>query len=374
VKAMLGGGRPIKKLLFVTSRAGLAANIGEEATDQALAMIRLAGHNVLSSIPAGLTHPLPAYRKVARVLAPGHGVHGVVILGGYDVVPAQRLDCIPQRLRKAILENDDPDDDHLDHDDFIVWSDDLYGDPDGNGVANYPVSRIPDARSARQLFAALTAPASDSGGPKRTGLRNKARPFADHVFAELPGNGRMRRSAPTVDHRLARGALHGSHVYLVLHGLPNKGSRFWGESSRGHPAAMCVDDAPGAGSVVLSGCCWSGLVAKRTAREDRAGTPPPPRTARSSIALAALRNGARAFVGSTGENFSPKDPPYDYFAAPLHRAFWTSLQAGASPARALLEAKHAFTLGMPHDSGRNTIDEAIEFKTVRQYTCLGLGW
>jgi hypothetical protein len=370
--AMLGGGRPIKTLLFVTSRAGLAANIGDEATDQALAMIRDAGHTVLSSIPAGLTNPVAAQRKVARALAPGCGVHGVVILGGYDVVPAQRLDCIPSRLRRAILENDDPDDDQLDHDDFIVWSDDLYGDPDGNGVANYPVSRIPDARSAHQLFAALTAPSSDS--PTRRGLRNKARPFADDVFAKLPGNGRMRRSAPTVDHRLPRGALHASHVYLMLHGLPNKGSRFWGESKRGNPAAMCVADAPGAGSVVLSGCCWSGLVAGRTAREARAGTPPPPRTARSSIALAALRAGARAFVGCTGENFSPADPPYDYFAAPLHRAFWASLQAGASPARALLEAKHAFTLEMPHNSGRNTVDEAIEFKTVRQYTCLGLGW
>ena len=41
---------------------------------------------------------------------------------------------------------------------------------------------------------------------------------------------------------------------------------------------------------------------------------------------------------------------------------------------ALLEAKHAFALGMPHIGRRGSLEEAIEFKTLRQYTCLGLGW
>ena len=101
---------------------------------------------------------------------------------------------------------------------------------------------------------------------------------------------------------------------------------------------------------------------------------PAPRTVRSSIALAALRNGARAFVGSTGINYSPTQRPYDYFAAPLHTAFWRGINAGIAPARALLEAKHAFALGMPHIGRRGSLEEAIEVKTLRQYTCLGLGW
>jgi hypothetical protein len=367
VAPLLGGGRPIKRLLFVTSRAGLAANVGADAVDQALAMIRDGGHAVLSTLRAGLTHPKGAQKWVARALAKHDNIHGVVVLGGYDVVPAQRLDCLPPRLRKAIGETED-------HDDFIVWSDDLYGDPDGNGVADYAVSRIPDGRSARLLLAALTAPAHANERATRRGLRNKLRPFADGVFAKMPGTGSMRRSSPTTDSRLPRSALHGSHVYLMLHGLPGSGGRFWGESSRGHPVAMCVDDAPGAGAVVLSGCCWSGLIAQRTARLDHGGAPPRPRIARGSVALAALGNGARAFVGSTGENWSPTNAPYEYFSAPLHRAFWRSLLAGAAPAKALLEAKHAFALRMPHGVGHGTLEEAIEFKTARQYTCLGLGW
>ena len=120
--------------------------------------------------------------------------------------------------------------------------------------------------------------------------------------------------------------------------------------------------------------CWGALAARRTAREDIEGTPPPPRTTRNSIALSALRNGVRAFVGSSGVNYSPTVRPFNYFARPLHDAFWRAVLAGASPAKALLEAKHAYVAGMPHIGRRGTLEEAIEFKTLRQYSCLGLGW
>ena len=366
----LGGGRPIKRLLFVTSRAGLARNIGARATDKALKMILDGGHVVVPTIRAGLKHPDAAQRVVARALRRHRDVHGVVILGGYDVVPSQRLDCLPPRLRKVISKIQDAGD--YDHDDYIVWSDDVYGDPDGDGEPDYAVSRIPDGRSRRLFFAALTAPAAQVA--TRRGMRNKMRPFADHVFAKLPGSGRMRRSAPTNQARLPRRALHGSRVYLLLHGLAAKGGCFWGESSRGHPLAMGVKDAPGAGAVVLAGSCWGGLIARRSAYHHQEGMPPAPRTARHSIALAALSSGARAFIGSTGENWSPTQSPYEYFSAPLPRAFWVSLLAGAPPAKALLEAKHAFALEMPHGFAPGTQEEAIEFKTYSQYTCLGLGW
>src|SRR5207302_11055288 len=144
--------------------------------------------------------------------------------------------------------------------------------------------------------------------------------------------------SPTSSDRLPHGALRGAHVYLVLHGLPNKGGIFAGESSsHKHMLAMTVKHAPGAGAVVLAGCCWGGLVAGRTAHRDKEGVAPRPRIARGSIAVTALSKGARAFVGSTGENWSPTQPPYEYFAEPLHRAFWRSLLAGAPPAKALLE-------------------------------------
>lgn len=363
----LAAGRQLRRLLFVTSRQGLAHNIGVRAADQALTLARDAGHAVVANLPAGLTHPERAIRAVNRAHERHPDVYGVVLLGGYDVVPSQRLDCLPGRLRARIRPGVDPDD-------FIVWNDDAYGDPERVGVARLPVSRIPDGRSAAVVLGALTAPDDAGRRPVRKGIRNLFRPFADRVFRSLPGDGRMRRSSPTKADRLPRAALGGSHVYLVLHGLARDGRHFWGESKRGHPVAIDVGDAPRAGAVVLSGCCWGALAAHQTACDDVDGTAPSPRTTRSSVALASLRNGVRAFVGSTGVNYSPTRAPFDYFAGPLHAAFWRGLMAGVSPSRALLEAKHAFALGMLHTGRRGSVDEAIEFKTLRQYSCLGLGW
>jgi hypothetical protein len=57
----------------------------------------------------------------------------------------------------------------------------------------------------------------------------------------------------------------------------------------------------------------------------------------------------------------------------MHRAFWKRYAAGVPPARALFDAKVDYIAGMPH--GRSSAAQtAIEFKILRQYTCLGLGW
>lgn len=365
-RTQLAGGRSLPRLMFVTSRDGLARNVGARVVEHALHMIGRAGH-VTVNLPPGLTHPERGIRAAARAHDRHPDVQGVVLLGGYDVVPSQRLDCLPGRLRRAIADGQDPDE-------FIIWNDDAYGDPERAGVPRLPVSRIPDGRSAAVLLGALGAPAAPRGAPARRGLRNVKRPFADRLYRALPGDGRMRRSAPTTAHRLPEGALDAAHVYLVLHGLATDGRHFWGESDRGHPVAMNVSDAPAAGAIVLSGCCWGGMASHAPARKSVDGQAPRPRTVRTSIGLAALRNGARAFVGSTGVNYSPTRPPYDYFSAPLHAAFWRAIIAGISPALALLEAKHAFALEMPHVGTRGSVEEAIEFKTLRQYTCLGLGW
>jgi hypothetical protein len=56
----------------------------------------------------------------------------------------------------------------------------------------------------------------------------------------------------------------------------------------------------------------------------------------------------------------------------MHEAFWQAHVRGEAPAKALLSAKKAYRKGMPH--GRSGIGIAIEYKILRQYTCLGLGW
>ena len=93
----------------------------------------------------------------------------------------------------------------------------------------------------------------------------------------------------------------------------------------------------------------------------------------SSIALAALARGALAFIGCTGAHYSPVESPYQYFGGPMHQAFWRHYRSGTPPAKALLDAKIDYLAAMPH--GRDSdVQTAIEFKILRQYTCLGLGW
>jgi hypothetical protein len=86
-----------------------------------------------------------------------------------------------------------------------------------------------------------------------------------------------------------------------------------------------------------------------------------------------LARGANAFVGCTGAHYSPVEPPFDYFGGPLHAAFWHFYNLGFCAAEALFKAKIEYINQMPH--GRTTpIQQAIEYKILRQFTCLGLGW
>lgn len=83
--------------------------------------------------------------------------------------------------------------------------------------------------------------------------------------------------------------------------------------------------------------------------------------------------GATAFVGCTGSHYSPKDPPFHYFGGPMHEAFWERCLAGTPPARALLDAKWHYASYMPHGQSKPAL-AAIEYKILREFTCLGLGW
>ena len=91
-----------------------------------------------------------------------------------------------------------------------------------------------------------------------------------------------------------------------------------------------------------------------------------------SIALTFLQAGARAFIGCTGQHYSPPEPPYQSASGPLHHYFWDGIAAGKSPAAALLDAKINYAIEMPYSAGDGA--KAVEYKTWRQFTCLGLGW
>jgi hypothetical protein len=358
----LAGNRRLPKLLFVTHTPKLVENIGAEEASHALKLIRDAGQTVLEvRNPQG---PFPEIRDAIRK----SGAEGVVILGGYDVLPSQRLDVLDPDLRKAIGSQAGKDGDN-----FIVWNDEAYGDVNGDSVEEIPVSRVPDAKSSVLVFAALGA--TNGATPvTRFGVRNIARQFATNIYALLVGDTNLLVSSPTAPQQVGTGKIDQTGVYFMLHGSDSDGSRFWGEENGDMYEAVNVGNlARVCPSVVFTGCCWGALTVERIASRSRTGDPIAVRTVESSVALSFLQAGAAAFVGCTGSHYSPLQQPYHYYGGPMHEAFWTRYNQVKQPALALHTAKQDYLKAIPH--GRTTdIGHAIELKILREYTCLGLGW
>jgi hypothetical protein len=357
----IAGGRKLPELLFVTSRDALAANIGREECAQALAALRARSLHVLDDLPRGTTDAEAAAAYVRAQLARHASARGVVLLGGYDVVPSLILDALPPQLRRRLAANDDPDN-------FFVWSDDLYG---GSAL---PVSRVPDGKSARLVFAALQAGGGGPRAERRSGVRNVARPFADRIYQQLPGARELHVSKPATFNQQPPPDLDAERVYFMLHGDYIDSSRFWGEGTQQNREAVNVSNVPNAsGAVVFTGCCWGALTVDTPAGHVDPGRPFGQKTPGASIALTFLAKGAKAFIGCTGAHYSPNVHPYNFYGGPLHESFWRRYNAGAPPAQALFEAKREYAAGIPH--GQTGLkSQAIENKILRQYTCLGLGW
>ncbi len=368
----LGGGRVLPRLLFVTCPPELAANIGESEARSVLAALRALPTVKLVLLPAGLKTAQEAVPAIRAALQ-GADVVGVVVLGGYDVVPAHRLDVLDVATRRNLEASGNI---RNDLDNFIVWSDELYGDRDGDLMPELPVTRIPDGRRADVVFAALQA--QEFVPVRRFGVRNFYRPFANQVFQAVPGRGKpLQVSRVFRPADCAEGEAVGA-VYFMLHGDHVDASRFWGESAPGVMyEAVSVRNVPKSvpGTVVFAGCCWGALTMAPPAGMAPLGTVLRPRSPESSIAVAYLRAGATAFIGCTGSHYSPDEtqPGYNFMGKPMHDAFWTQLSAGKGPAEALFLAKKDYLRGMPHGL-TDEFDRAAELKILRQFACLGLGW
>lgn len=362
----IAGGRALPPLLFVTNRAALEANVGREETGRLLAALR-GHHEVLDTLPAGLLSSQAQADAVRGRLAQLPNFRGVVLLGGYDVVPSRRLDVLFPSLRQRVRTSG-----YRDLDDFIVWSDAAYGER-GAGQSPVPVSRIPDGKSSQLMFAAIQAGNRSFGG-RRAGIRNVERPFADGVFNAMAGAGALLVSEPTVYNQNPPLDLAGDRLYIMLHGEEVDATRFRGERTPGGLEAMNLGNVPAVcGPVVFAGCCWGALTVRTMARYAVPAQPLGPRSADSSLALRFLMGGATAFIGCTGSHYSPVDPPYQSAGGPMHTAFWQHYDAGIAPAQALYNAKLDYLRGFPHGQTSDA-GLAIELKTLQQFTCLGLGW
>ncbi|MGO9577893.1 MAG: MBL fold metallo-hydrolase [Desulfobaccales bacterium] len=358
----LGGGRNLPPLLFITYQNRLMNNLGTREATAALDLIRKAGQTVYD-----VKNPDNPYAEVREQLSRGK-YQGVVLVGGYDVVPPQRLDALPPSIRNGVGRQTS------DADNFIVWCDDIYGDLQGNGLPDLPVSRIPDAKSPKLVMAALGA-VPPSPGKARFGIRNVKRPFANGPFDLLPGAAQLLVSQETVPANVGQNGAAGDFVYCMLHGSDMDASRFWGETANGGMLeALNVTNVPNhLSGVVFTGCCWGALTVQTMACNAMPGVQLGIRTTGMSIALSYLHAGVSAFVGCTGTHYSPCVADYNYFGGPMHTAFWKHCTQGETPAQALFNAKLDYIQGMPHgQTGLN--EQAIEFKILKEYTCLGLGW
>jgi beta-lactamase superfamily II metal-dependent hydrolase len=352
----------VQNLLVATNRDRLGANIGPDVAAGVIAALRARGAMVLDDLPQNAdarTTAAPVQAEIRR-----NRYKGVVLLGGYDVVPSQILDSLSPSLRRRVGATGDPDN-------FIVWNDEVYGDVDDDLLPELPVSRIPDGHSPDVVLGALGT--AGARGSSAHGVRNVARPFAGKVFERLSSSA-MVASAPQEFNAPPGFKLNGDRVYIMLHGDYSDGSRFWGEETPNELEAINLANIPDqTPAVVFTGCCWGALTVDRPAGRLNRGQQLVAKRPESSIALTFLKNGAHAFIGCTGAHYSPQEPPYEYFGGPMHSAFWQNLLGGASPAAALFEAKRQYMRGMPH--GQTTpSSQAVEFKIWRQYTCLGLGW
>ena len=359
-------GRNIDRLLFVTDSARLAANVGRDEARAALAGIAAGGGELIDGSGSGLAD------QVRKRLTRAGDRDGIVLLGGYDVVPPARRDVLSPALRQRLGANVGKDADQ-----FWVWSDSSFGDLDGDAIAEVPVSRVPDGRDSRLFLSALTASALQLSD--RFGIHNIARPFAAEVWKTIKGGRAMNVCEMFAPKDVVDPDISSPCHYYMLHGSDSDARQFVGEDRTGtqYPLAFDITRVPlKFKGMVFSGCCWGALIVKGKAL-DHVSTVPAPRIAEESIALAYLKAGAVAFIGCTGSHYSgPSTDPDENYAFRLHSAFWTNLlNTGGAPARALFLAKREYARSIVDHQGRlDPLDTARRLKNLGQFTCLGLGW
>nr|WP_298682351.1 hypothetical protein [uncultured Dongia sp.] len=367
----LGGGRELPNLLFVTNAPRLAANIGRAESEAALEAIRKAGRQIYE-VDGSAAQASDAVRAVLRSRP---GIEGVVLLGGYDVVPSNVVDVLSDDLRAELGPNTVA----VDEDHFLVWSDEAYGDTDGDRIAERPVSRIPDGRNAALFLGALGS-RGIATATQKFGVRNLARPFASTVWKCLAGNRALDVSERFLTTDVTPDLMTSSQLhYFMLHGDWQDARTFYGElaDQTGYTNAFAVGNVPKRfDGVAFSGCCWGALTVSQKAR-DAGAAPLAPRVAERSIALMYLQAGASAFVGCTGSHYSGPDPDPDAnYASRMHSAFWTALPQGRySPAMALHRARNDYAASVAAGAAEmEPIELAWRLKNRAQFTCLGLGW
>jgi beta-lactamase superfamily II metal-dependent hydrolase len=368
----LATGRTLPKLLFVTSADQLRSNIGTAEAEVTLDSIRGSGHFLIDDLPAGLklSDAGTTIGRVRKQLSAAPEVKGVVLLGGYDVVPSRQLNTLPPGEEPHVVDVHDPDR-------WIVWSDDEYGAKENDSRLSYysvAVSRVPDQHYAPYFFKSLEAPGS-TGNAGQAGIRNLLRPFAAQVSSQFKDGAPLLISFPATYQDGYD--LSAEHVYFMLHGDALDSMEYVGETNTRQPVrAFRIEKIPDSPtSIVFAGCCWGALIAATPAAFAPQNEPIGVKGRDTSIALRFLSKGARAFVGCTGAHYSPKNvKELNSAGGAMHLNFWSNLFDAkvAGPAEALRLSKVNYLKGIPYLQEESSL--AVDSKTLNQFTCLGLGW
>lgn len=380
----------LDNLLFVTSEEAVAS---DWEADVAFLRQHAPEERVLV-LPSPLADCYQAADLVRPVLDGDRSIKGVVILGNYAAVPSRRMLSVdPGLLGELALAKSN---EGGDADGWWVWSDDIYGDRNGVGVPDLPISRLPIKPTDR------TEPGSAfRSGPlsrESLGFRAAQFPFADAVYCLIDPESRddpekaMWQSLPKTQNpprhnrdpdfqpSLGSGDLASERLYLVLHGLDARALWLGGTvdtERQWNPTA--VDDSVVEGEwhspgVILGGVCWGALVVKPKAQSAEPGTSLEPRSAQDSVALALLDHGANAFMGFTAFHYVPNGTIDLGFGARLHWYVWENIaHGGLQPAEALFQAKTRF-IKEPNLADAHILDRAAAMKTFWSATCLGFGW
>ncbi|MFL5759566.1 MAG: hypothetical protein ACJ789_07505 [Thermomicrobiales bacterium] len=383
---ILAGGRDIDPLLFVTSEkthnliedSGLALELSIRKPHE---LVRFTDTDKPEDAAKEFWERAPREPERSKFA-------GVVLIGGYEHVPSQ---VVFAGKSKTFMDHDP--------DRLFVWNDDVYGDKDGAGLPELPVSRIPlvkvdDLVNGDDLRRALRARRMSAVGRRADWRKIRASGFLfpEVIHSEVPGRGSALASPPhgtfTPDNMTA------DRIYIALHGDSAQPSVFMNDDLNDDVRVFLQRDIPSAdgvidGAVVFAACCWGALTANTPAEKPGLTHSLPKSFAThpkdQSIALTFIANGARAFVGFTAHHWVPDQAPYEYFGSPLHGMFWVNVNhLNMPPARALFRAKAEYSLFIkgrhmapPADPKRTWLQDAaydLELKTLWSATCLGLGW
>lgn len=413
---------PPIRLLFVTSKIALENQAHWSEPD---ARTALAPHHLLVLSEDGVVPSASdAAQTVRDEIELRSPIAGVVIIGGYDTVPARAYNSVPDEIRVLMSgSSTNLDDGDYDEDDYQVWNDDHYVTLGTDKHPTLPVSRIPcwnDVRSSpitcqefvkQSLMADLYEPDEhDSVVTVRAGEFGFSGWVYDHYLNRSTKKlwlSAVAEAGATETRSFTE--LQTNYLYLVLHGFYSDCRFFVGTPQT--KIAISINELTRPRGVdgriadtIFVSSCWGALLSKSTAFMWTVNPVLGPiLTPKTSLAMRFLSLGINAYIGFTGSHHSSKNEAvahHAFLAEPLHHLFWENrLLNKLAPASALHAARREYLRRAPYplpgdfpnyepmddipwdpdDTGAWSPDDdpfarALELKTFWSVTCLGLGW